>query len=194
MSGIHREPRGDEPQGRSSAGGHASRGGFALIEMAIAVSILVIGLVTLLSATSGMHRLRHQNRDRSVAQNGMRTMAERIHARSYGLTGDPATWSSRLIGIFGPGGSFGDTFEVQGLNLPLGAQTLGTIQIVTDETATDQALGAQLGMPRDLDGDGLVASTDVRQGARLLPVILRLRWRGQSGVSSLTHAFYVLGY
>jgi hypothetical protein len=37
----------------------------------------------------------------------------------------------------------------------------GSIRIVTDETATDAALGMELGMPRDLNGDGDAADTDV---------------------------------
>ncbi len=39
----------------------------------------------------------------------------------------------------------------------------------------------ELGMPRDLNGDGIVDSADHSADYRLLPVLLRLEWRGQSG-------------
>ncbi len=194
MSGSLRKPRGDGSSYPPPARGIRSRRGFALIELAIALSILVIGLVSIVSATSRMHHLRHQNRDRALAQNGLRSISERIHARSHGFSADPATWSSNLIPVFAPGGAIGDTFDVEGLNLAPGAQVIGTIQIVIDETATDQQLNAQIGMPRDLNGDGQASNTDVSQNACMLPVIVRLQWRGQSGVQGLTHAFYVMGY
>lgn len=194
MSGSTTAPRGEGSSYPPPARTDRSRRGFALIELAIAISILVIGLVSVVSATSRMHHLRHQNRDRSVAQNAMRSISERIHARSYAFSADPTTWSANLIGVYGPGGSSGNTFDVEGLNVAAGSQVIGTIQIVIDETLTDQQLNAQIGMPRDLDGDGQVSNTDVSQNARMLPVIVRQRWRGQSGPASLTHTFYVMGY
>ena len=88
----------------------------------------------------------------------------------------------------------GDTFDVQGLAPIAGSESVGTIQLITDETATDLGLGYEVGMPRDLNGDGDATDTDVSSDARLLPVLLEVRWRGQSGVITLRHAFYILGY
>jgi len=42
-----------------------------------------------------------------------------------------------------------------------------------------------MGMPRDLDGDGDVEVVDVSGNYRLLPVVVRLRWRGFSGERSM---------
>jgi len=183
-----------KPADRASTTRQRRRRGFALIELAIAISILMIGLVSVISASSRMHGLGHQNRERSLAQNALRSMSERIHARSQALSADPDTWAQGLVAIYGPGGTFGDTFDVKGLNLVPGARSVGTIQIITDETLDDQTIGAQIGMPRDLDGDGVASNNNVSTTARMLPVVLQLQWVGPSGVTTMTHGFYVLGY
>lgn len=179
----------------SSGSEGAPRGGFTLIELCIAISLLMIGMVSVISATTRMHSLRRQNRERTLSQNAIRSVAERIHAQSYRFSDSPDTWSQDLIGVFGPGGSVGNTFPVRGLNIVPGDATVGTLQIITDETVTDDTLGVQVGMPRDLDGDGAATNIDVANNARVLPVLITLRWRSQSGgVITQRHAFYVMGY
>ncbi len=180
-------------RGRASTRG-ARSGGFTLIELAIATSILMIGIVGVISATSQMHSLRKSNRERVIAQNGLRSMAERVHASSHGFTDDLGTWSRDLLLVWGPGGSMGNTFVVPGLDSPAPGSPHGTLEFVLDETATDDDLGAELGMPRDLNGDGDATDTDVQGEARLLPVIMTLRWRGENGQSVMRHAFYLMGY
>ena len=58
----------------------------------------------------------------------------------------------------------------------------------------DETLGINLGLPRDLDGDGDATHSDVRETAGLLPVVIRLSWSGVAGESSLEHAFYVSNF
>jgi len=168
--------------------------GFTLIELAVATSILMIGIVSVLSASSHMHSLRVSNRERTLAQNAVRSMAERMHAASHGFSDDPGTWAQELLATYRPGGSFGNAFAVEGLTLVEGDESVGTIALSSDETDTDRELQAQLGMPRDLDGDGDAADTDVSASARLLPVVLTLRWRGERGVHQMRHGFYLMGY
>ena len=159
------------------------------------MSILLIGIVSVVSATSRMHSLRKHNRERAVAQNALRSVGERIHSRSFRISRQsPTSWADDLLDIYGPGGTVGTTFDVRGINVNLGEITTGTIQIVTDETATDEDLGFQIGMPRDLNGDGDADDVDVSGDARILPVLLQIRWRGQSGTSTVQQAFYVMGY
>ncbi|MEM7310380.1 MAG: prepilin-type N-terminal cleavage/methylation domain-containing protein [Planctomycetota bacterium] len=175
--------------------GRGRCGGFTMIELAIAMSILMIGLVSAASATMRMHHLRKQNRERIVAQNAARSIAERIHAQSYRFSESPATWSEELLDVFSPGGTFGDTFDASILNSPSEDQELpGQIIFVTDERLTDADLGIELGMPRDLNGDGDANDADVTNDARLLPVVIRITWRGQAGIQQLTHGFFTMGY
>lgn len=179
---------------RRSRAARRARGAFTLIELAIATSILMIGIVSVLSASSQMHSLRRSNRDRTLAQNAVRSMAERMHAAAHGFSDQPGTWGQELLETYGPGGSFGTTFAVEGLTPVEGAESVGGLEIFSDETLTDAELRAGLGMPRDLNGDGDDDDGDVSLGARLLPVVLTLRWRGENGVQEMRHGFYLMGY
>ena len=95
-----------------------ARGGFTLIELSIAISILLIGMVAVVSATSRMHALRKHSREMTIAQNALRSMGERIHARSYDLkTFDESTWAQRLTATYAAGGAYGNAFDVTGINV-----------------------------------------------------------------------------
>jgi hypothetical protein len=86
------------------------------------------------------------------------------------------------------------TFQVEGLNPVPGQATVGTVRLVTDETATDTALGVELGMPRDLDGDGLATNVAVTTTARLLPVVFEVRWGSPWGEQRIMQGMWILGY
>jgi len=181
--------------GKSGRRARAKKRGFTLIELTISMSILMVGIISVVSATTRMHGLRKHNRERVVAGNGLRSIAERIHARSYRLgLEDSQNWVVDLLAAYGPGGNPGNTFDVVGINVDRGQNVVGTIEFVTDEEATDTALGVQVGMPRDLNGDGDADDTDVTADARILPVILRLQWHGQTGSQTIEHGFYVTQY
>lgn len=171
-----------------------ARSGFTLVELTVSMTILMIGVVSVVSATSRMHSLRKFNREATIAQNALRSMSERIHAQAYRLSLEEAGWAEDLLEVYGPGGTFGDEFDARGINVVTGEPSVGTIEIFTDETLTDVEIGHQLGMPRDLNGDGDAADGDVSGDARILPVLLTLQWRGETGVRTVRHGFYVMGY
>jgi len=153
----------------------------------------MIGSVSVLSASTQMHSLRKHNRERTLAQNAMRSMAERIHAASHGFSDDPNTWASSVLALYGPGGTQ-VSFAVEGLTLPQGADFVGAITVLTNETLNDTGLNVELGLPRDLNADGDDDDVDVSGNARILPVVLTLRWSGESGTLTMRHGFYLLGY
>ena len=178
------------------SGGRRARRGFTMVELAIAMSMLMIGLVSAASATMRMQHLRKQNRERVVAQNALRSMGERIHAQAYRDSLDhPDAWAQNVLDAFGPDGTLKGVFDVEFLSPPNEDQEFpGTIQVVVDETTTDAALGMDLGMPRDLNGDGDAADLDVSADACILPVVLRIEWKGQQGLQEISHGFFVMGY
>jgi hypothetical protein len=59
------------------------------------------------------------------------------------------------------------------------------VRVVLDETLTDAELGMALGMPRDLDGDGLQETTDVSATAQLLPIVVEVAYRPARGAPEL---------
>lgn len=84
----------------------------------------------------------------------------------------------------------GHTRRLEGL--PDDARGAVRVEVVTDETRSDVELGIELGLPRDLDGDGAALSRDVRARARLLPVIVRCSWSGAAGRREARQAFFVV--
>lgn len=182
---------------RRRVGGSRETAGFTLVEIGLAMTILLVALMAMGASTLRMSSLRRQNRERAVAQNAIRTISEQLHSvadRMRRESVDEGDWSQDFIAELSPGGSVGNTFNIQGLTEQNGQATVGTIQVIVDETVTDAALGFELGMPRDLDSDGAADNADVSATARILPVIVRAQWNGVSGNVQIVHPFYVIGY
>jgi hypothetical protein len=167
---------------RTTAGRPRCTGtGFTLVELAVATSILVIGVLSAVSATSQVSALRGPDDQRDLALDALRSQAERLHRQALALTEKPGAWARAVLHVFGPGGTAGNRFRVPGLRSADGDEEVGTIQVLTSETLTDAGLGVELGLPCDLNGDGDSHDGDVRDDACRLPVLLTIRWRGEGG-------------
>lgn len=175
-----------------------ARDGFTLIEVALAMTILIVALMAMSASTLQMNSLRRQNRERAVAQNMIRIISESIHAISdknrLEAEGTAQTWSELMVASLSNAGELGNVFNVTELAAQDGDASVGTIQLVLDETATDAALGFEMGMPRDLNGDRDAFDNDVTVGARILPIVVTTRWTGVTGDVQIRHPFYIIGY
>ena len=171
---------------RSTCG---KNGGFTLLDVSVAVALLVVALMALSATAFRLQGLNRANQERTQAQNALRTKVEEIQSIAHAGLTDPLGWTAHVLGALHASAHF----DVHGLTVPEGATSVGMVIAVTDETASDASLGVQLGMPRDLDGDGLVSSSDVSLHARLLPVIVRLRWLGARGVQQIDQPIWVMG-
>jgi hypothetical protein len=165
-----------------------------MLELSLALTILVVALVATTASNVRMGSLRRSNRERVVAHNAVRSIAENVQAIAQAGTTDPGGFGNHLVAALSAGGALGTTFDVPELTAVQGQAHVGSITIVTDETSTDAALGAELGMPRDLNGDGDALDTNVTSSSRLLPVVITLRWHSQSGDNRIVHPIYVFGY
>lgn len=170
--------------------GRARAGGFTLIEVALAVIVLLVGLVALSASAVRVQGLARAARERMAAQNALRAKAEEVRSISRAGLSDPLGWGIHVANATGALA----TFPVEGLTPVEGAASVGTLRLVTDETATDAALGVELGMPRDLDGDGLATNNAVSTTAKLLPVVLEVRWNSPWGQQRITQGLWILGY
>ncbi len=173
---------------------HSSSSGFSLLETVIGMSVMIIGLLAMTSTSVVVHSLDESDKARRLATTAQQAVIDQLNVRAAALVGDEAGWATALTDSYGDGGTPGSTFAVQGLDPWEGMAQIGSVRVVTDETITDDELGGPMGMPRDLDGDGLVSNEDVTASATLLPVVLRIRWTGESGDRELVHGLYVLGY
>lgn len=165
--------------------------GFSLVEVMIASSVLTIGLLALSSTSVVIHSLDRADEARRLATLAMQDTVERIKSFSAGSVDDPAGWAPVVAQALRAGGSIGPTFVVQGLDPWDGNPTVGTIQVITDESRSDTDLGITLGMPRDLNGDGDTGDADVTSDAALLPIIVRTRWLTGGGQRESVAAFYL---
>lgn len=156
--------------------------------------VLMIGLLAMTSTSVVVNSLRRNASDQQRAQAAIQAIVEDLHATARSADEAPAAWASEIIAAYGPGGTPGDEFDVDGLDRWQDFPTVAEVEIVTDETTTDAALGAAAGMPRDLDGDGVADSPDVTGSASLLPVVVRVRWQGASGRHQLHQVVYLLRY
>lgn len=168
--------------------------GFSLVEVAILMVILALGLLAMTSTSIAVHTLRECDRLKQIATEAMQSLTEETQAFSQSALDHPDGWALRMHDAYGPSGFRTDRIQVEGLSPWPNRTDVFEIELVIDETKTDQELGVELGMPRDLDRDGDVDNADVRAAARLLPVVLRARWRSPGGERQATHGFYVLGY
>jgi type II secretory pathway pseudopilin PulG len=167
-------------------------GGFALVEIMVSATVLVIGVLSLVASVVASLRLVVVNREATLAHQAARAMCERMQDTNFAqifatYNTDPADDPA------GAGSATGANFAVPGLNaqkgdadgLP-GAIEFPTIStggtgVALDESSNDVGLG----MPRDLSGDGVVGAGALAGGYMILPVRIRVRWRGLGGNQSL---------
>jgi len=168
--------------------------GFTLLEVAFTLGILVIAIASSSATTISLSALRRSNRERTVAHNAAAALAERIHAIAHAKIGQPGAWARNVVETVCPANTVGTSFDVRELEPQDGLAHVGTVLFVPDETRTDQALGVELGMPRDLDGDGAADKVDAIGTAKLLPVVIEVKWKGIRGEQRILHPFYVVGY
>lgn len=168
--------------------------GFTLIEVLVTASVLLIGLLAMTSTSVVVNSLRRSASDQQRAQGALQAIVEDLHAVAREADDDPSNWTNEILAVYGIGGTPGASFPVDGLEPLNGLADVATVNVVTDETVTDAVLGAAVGMPRDLDGDGNAASTDVSSTASLLPVLVTLQWRGSAGPQRLSQVVYLLRY
>lgn len=157
----------------------------------MASGVLALGLVALTSATWRSHALTRSVEARAHADRALRTTEATIRAFATAQIEGESAWSAEVHAAFGPGGT--ETFDVPELDPAAGAASVGTILLVTDETATDEELGVKLGMPRDLDGDGAVTNTDVGTAGVLYPVVLTAGWRSERADRTARRGFFLVG-
>lgn len=170
---------------------HREKGGFTIIEIVIAMTVMLIGLLAFTSTSLIVHSVSEADRERRLAVSGLRIATQRLQARSTAAIESDDGWAVTLTQAYLAGVNPGPTFDVEGLDPWDGLPNVGSIQVITDETTTDADIDVNLGMPRDLDMDGLAVSNDVSNSAEILPVVIRMRWSGGGGDRELVQGFWV---
>jgi hypothetical protein len=160
-----------------------------MLELAVAITLLAIGLLASSRAILQTSRVSDSVREVSLATAEGRRVVEELNAADFHdvfalFNTDPADDPG------GAGTAPGAGWAVEGLDpLPDDADGLvGEIVFPTDGAGTairEDVPNPALGTPRDLNGDGLIDGNDHSADYRILPVIVRVRWLGRSGPGKL---------
>ena len=164
----------------------SERAGFSLIEMSVAAVVLTVAVCGLSGSMVSSVALDRVNHETALAEAAVRGTMEKIGGTTFSeafarFNADPADDPD------GAGTAPGATFAVKGLRGAAGALPGRiTFPVGAPDQLREDVVDAALGMPRDLNGDGVVDAADHSGNYRLLPVRVSVTWRGVSGVRTLT--------
>lgn len=166
-------------------GGRSRRSGMSFVELMVVTFVLGVAFMIFTSTVAGISRQRTINRDSVTASSEARNILEEMRNEDFGdvyalYNADPADDPG------GAGTAPGKYFAVEGLDLEPGDPDgfVGEILFPTIEVTPgtfelrEDAVDAELGMPRDLNGDSMIKTDDRSGDYFLLPVRIRIRWMG----------------
>jgi type II secretory pathway pseudopilin PulG len=146
------------------------RRGVTLLDVTIAATLLAVAITSLLSLIISAVRLSRVNHETALATQAAQRTIEQIQAAGF----------ENIFATFNPNAGF----AVVGLTPQRGDADglVGLIQFPTvGAQLREDVVDTGLGMPRDLDGDGGTDAADHAGDYVVLPVRVRVAWRGVSG-------------
>jgi prepilin-type N-terminal cleavage/methylation domain-containing protein len=160
------------------------RSGLTLLEIAVAVAVLAIGLGSSVYALLGGMALQRSAAERTLALQAAESAIESLQAVEFEeafvrFNGKPS--DDPPLGV-----SPGDSFAVPGLTAQPGDKDglAGEILFPGDnDKLNEDVVDVELGMPRDLtlDDPPVIDNKNHADDYRVLPVRVRVRWRGALG-------------
>ncbi len=169
-----------------------NRRGFTVVDVVIAAVILVIAIGGLSSAVVSTMALNRENEETAAAYAAVKSMTEQI--QDVDFEDIFATFNVNILDDpDGIGTGRGSDFAVFGLQAQqgdadglVGQVIFPTISVGAVEQLREDVVDTDVGMPRDITGDGVVDALDHSGDYILLPVTLQLDWQGGNGNRRLT--------
>lgn len=166
----------------------APRGGFTLIEVLLSAGVLFVAATFGVQILMAALNLSDSSNERVLAYQGAQNVIEEM--RDLPLDEVFARYNSTAAD--NPAGTCpGPNFGIAGLRARNGDADGLVGEIILPEDPNDATVLLEslndrgLGLPGDLDLNGTVDVTDVSSSYRWLPVLVRVRWLGKSGSSTL---------
>jgi hypothetical protein len=162
------------------------RSGMTLIELAVGMAVLLTGVLGFGQTLVCIERSHARTRETGRAVEAARFVLERVQAEAFPeafrrFNGDPSDDPG------GVGTAPGANFRVEGLNAVPGdadglpGEVIFPTRLGMPGILREDIDDVNLQMPRDLSGDGVIDGADHSTDYRILPLIVRVRWRGTSG-------------
>jgi type II secretory pathway pseudopilin PulG len=161
------------------------RAGWTMLEIVISTVVLLVALVGFAYGLASSTSLSVATREQGVASAGARAQLEQLRATDFA---EVLARYDDFAGNDPAGGvSPGAAFDLPGLT-PRPDDADGHVGEIVFPLDDDGALREdlelpRLGMPRDLSGEGDVDALDHFADYRILPVLVRVEWRGAAGDS-----------
>lgn len=164
-----------------------ARAGTSLLELVVAMAFVLLAMQGIIGILTSSTRASRSNFETAMAKEGARAMLEVIQSQSF----DEVFALYNTSGLDDPGGvgtAPGANFAVADLNVldgdadgMVGEIIFPTLTVAGVDQLREDDDEVRLGMPRDLNGDGLIDALDHSGDYWILPVLVRVSWRSQSG-------------
>ncbi len=157
---------------------------FTLVETSVSIAVLVLGVLGMVASVTAGDRLILENRQTRQAYVAAQTMFAELQAEPIDTVFQRynATASDDPVGA---GQSPGASFTARGLlsSTSTSVEGTGAIRFPTRDGVTlrEGMDDPALGMPRDLDGDGVISHTPLTKAPLILPVLVTIRWETSHG-------------
>jgi len=168
------------PRLAAARGCESAVGGYMLVELMLTMIVLLIGLGAAVSSLRQTTSLGETNRERALALDAAESVVAMIEGEVFSEAF--ASFNANLLDdpVFAPGNSF----SVRGLT-PRANDPDGMVGEVffpgNGFQLREDFVDRELGMPRDLNGDGAIDTLTHAADYKILPVRVRVVWRGVQG-------------
>jgi prepilin-type N-terminal cleavage/methylation domain-containing protein len=159
-----------------------------LIEVMVAMSVLVVGLLAYTRAVAAAALAARTTRETTLATEAAWRVIESMRAEQNFNQVFSQYNTSAADDLGGGVVSPGANFAVPGLQAVPGDPDGLPGEIVFPTTTVagvvqlrEDVVNVKLGPPRDLNGDGVIDGINHAANYQLLPVLVRVRWRGAAG-------------
>ncbi len=173
--------------------------GYTLVEVMVSLVILVIAISGYSSAILSTSLSADTTRELRLATESAWSVMERLQGVGFDeafarFNSDPEDDPD------GAGSATGSDFEIIGL-APIagdgdgsaGEVLLPAVWVDGDLQIREDVEIPELGMPRDLSGDGVIDAADHSDDYIVLPVLVRMSWQGSSGEMQLEYGTTLIG-
>ena len=167
----------NNPEKRGRPAGEA---GLGLIETLVATAILATAILAILSVAGHSIKLDEVNRETALATDAARIRYEQL--RALPLMHVLATYNEDPVDDpDGEATAIGPKVIVTRDQAGLNFQSVVELPLTPAGELREDADRPEMGLPRDLNGDGLIDDADHRDDYVILPVAVRVTWNGTSG-------------
>jgi type II secretory pathway pseudopilin PulG len=166
-----------------------ARRGLTLLELSFSITLLVLGISAISRLTVGLTRAANVARETDFATQAAKALLERIQGEAF----LQAFRRFNDLGTDDPSGANtapGANFAVPGLRAAPGDADGLPGQVIFPTPAGGPGLlrenvnDARLGMPHDLNGDGVIDGLNHALDYKLLPVLVRVSWQSTDGTTA----------